>query len=83
MQTLYKNVSNKLCQPMKGEKAKEKLDYSYLILSKSTNETVITKWGKGKWKLLPEIEEITEGQAHENCIKIFWQAWPSLSIGRE
>ena len=32
---------------------------------RSTN---ITKYGKGKRKLLPEIEEITEGQTHENCI---------------
>jgi hypothetical protein len=42
-----------------------------------------TKQGKGKRKLLSEIEEITEGQAHENCIEIFRQARPSLSIGRE
>ena len=34
---------------------------------------IYTKYRKGKWKLLPKIEEITVGQAHINLIKIFWQ----------
>ena len=29
-----------------------------------------TKYGKGKWKLLPKIEEITVGQAHKNTRKL-------------
>ena len=31
----------------------------------------ITNKGKGKWKLLPGIEEITEGQAHTNKLKLY------------
>ena len=30
-----------------------------------------TKLGKGKRKILPEIEEITVGQAHENTQKLY------------
>ena len=49
----------------------------------STEVRISQNKEKESEKLLPEIEEITEGQAHENYIEIFRQAHPSLSIRRE
>ena len=40
--------------------------------------------GKGKWELLPKIEEITvDRHTNGNKIKIFWRTRPSFSIRRE
>ena len=42
--------------------------------------TMITKYGKGKWKLLPGIEEITKGQAHTNTWKLYWDISTGTAI---
>ena len=39
-----------------------------------------TKWGKGKWKLLPKIEEITVGQAHKNTRKLNQNILTSMAV---
>ena len=50
---------------------------------KESTEVQISQ-NKGKEnENLPEIEEITVGQAHRNCFEIFRQARPSFSIRRE
>ena len=41
----------------------------------STKVRISQNNGKGKRKLLPGIEEITEGLAHGNCIEIFKKVW--------
>ena len=56
------------------------LQQIWMKVSISYSIIIITQ---NKGKLLPKIEEITVGQAHENLIEIFQWIRPSFSIRRE
>ena len=52
----------------------------YMVIGcKNYSLNIQTTW-KGKWKLLPKIEEIIIGQVHGNLSEIFWRTQPSFSI---